>query len=224
MSKKEWISHLKKVKEVSGRPLYSNVIFGFLMLGLEKLVEMEFACPCHLKFNLIFSVAYFLCPALFSFSLMFYIQRPLCNKKDSNCLLSTATCITPAIVWVMLLFFDGQYLACARTSWEGLTVHTDIAASTTWCKPLNKPDNITEKQMEFFNFRNISQAVGLAILVMSSLIILCCGCKGCTCKSARTEKPEAERVEMGDPDSSPTPPPDRASLMEDQASAESEKL
>ncbi len=149
---RQWIASLKK--ELKKSPFYSNAIIGFLMVGLEKLVEMDFACPCNPKMNMLFSVAYFVVPALFSSALMFYIQSPQCKTKY---LLSTLTCIIPAIVWIMLLFFDGQYLACAKTSWEGLTVHTDISASTTWCQPLINPNNITEKQIQFFGFRNYSQ-------------------------------------------------------------------
>lgn len=55
----------------------SNAIIGFLMVGLEKLMEMDFACPCNPKMNLLFSAAYFVIPALFSGALMFYIQSPI---------------------------------------------------------------------------------------------------------------------------------------------------
>lgn len=149
---KQWVATLKK--QLKKSPFYSNAIIGFLMVGLEKLMEMDFACPCDPKMNLLFSSAYFVIPALFSSALMFYIQSSQCNTKR---LLSVGTCITPAAVWIMLLFFDGQYFACAKTSWEGLTYHTDISASTTWCKPFISHDNITEKQITFFRFRNTSQ-------------------------------------------------------------------
>jgi len=149
---KQWVAELKK--QLKKSPFYSNAIIGFLMVGLEKLTEMDFACPCDPKMNLLFSGAYFVIPALFSSTLMFYIQSPQCNTKRLLCI---GTCIIPAAVWIMLLLFDGQYFACAKTSWEGLTVHTDISASTTWCKPFINADNITEKQITFFRFRNTSQ-------------------------------------------------------------------
>ncbi len=141
---------------VKKSPLYSNFIIGFVMLGLEQLVEIDFACPCDPKLNLLFSTAYFVVPALFSFALLFYIQSSQIINY-SSCLHCALVCLTPAVLWIMLLFFDGQYFACAKTSWEGLTVHTDITASTTWCQPLGTPDNSTEKQMAFFSYRNNSQ-------------------------------------------------------------------
>ncbi|XDV40450.1 hypothetical protein PO909_009535 [Leuciscus waleckii] len=203
---KQWVATLKK--ELKKSPFYSNAIIGFIMVGLEKLMEMDFACPCDPKMNLLFSVAYFVIPALFSSALMFYIQSSQCNTKR---LLSIGTCITPAAVWIMLLFFDGQYFACAKTSWEGLTVHTDISASTTWCQPFINHDNITEKQIKFFRFRNTSQIVALVMLGLSSLPLFVFGCKRCH-QQAGTEEPEAEQVEMVDPSQRSTPPPERSSL------------
>lgn len=154
MSKLEWIGRLKNMVKKS--PLYSNFVIGFVMVVLEQLVEIDFACPCNPKLNLLFSMAYFVVPALFSFALLFYIQSSQIINY-SSCLHCALVCLTPAVLWIMLLFFDGQYFACAKTSWEGLTVHTDITASTTWCQPLSERDNTTEKQMSFFNYRNNSQ-------------------------------------------------------------------
>ncbi|XP_043073234.1 uncharacterized protein LOC122323460 [Puntigrus tetrazona] len=202
---KAWVQNLKQVmKSHTG----SNVITGFLMVLIEKLVEMDFACPCDPKTNLAFSLAYFLVPALFSSTLMFYIHSPECKSK---CLLSTITCIIPAGTWVLLLFFDGQYFACARTSWEGLTVHTDISASTTWCEPFMKYGNITAKQREFFGFRNISQVVALSLLLVISGVLFIIG--GIRCTRGKKE-PKAERVEMEEAGQSSSSPPERSSLME----------
>ncbi len=154
MSKK-WIACL--TKELEESQLYSNTIISFLMVGLEKLMEMDFACPCDPNMNGVFSAAYFVVPALFSITLMFCVKSPQCKTKCPHLGLSIGTCTIPAAVWIMLLLFDGQYIACAKTSWEGLTVHTDISASTTWCQPFTNSDNITIKKMEFYGYRNYSQ-------------------------------------------------------------------
>ncbi|XP_058609878.1 uncharacterized protein LOC131525898 [Onychostoma macrolepis] len=216
---KHWIECLKQ--QLKKSPLYSNVIISFLMVILEKLVEMDFACPCNPMKNLMFSVAYFVVPAVFSNALMVYIQSPECKTKP---LLSIITCTIPAAVWIMLLFFDGQYLACAQTSWEGLTVHTDISASTTWCQPLIKFDNVTEKQMTFYGYRNTSQIVALAMLFVSCFPLYIIGCWRCRRQAAGTREPKAERVEMVDPGQSSTTPRERSSLMVDECRGESEQL
>ncbi|KAI2652576.1 Calcium homeostasis modulator protein [Labeo rohita] len=211
---KEWAACLKR--QLKKSPFYSNAIIGFLMVGLEKLVEMDFACPCDPKMNLIVFCGS--CSVLQRTHVLY--SKPTMQK----CVLSTVTCIIPAALWVMLLFFDGQYFACAKTSWEGLTVHTDISASTTWCKPLIKSDNVTEKQIVFFGFRNTSQIVALALLALSSLPLFIIGCMRCRDQAARTKEPEAEQVEMEDPGQSSSTPRERSSLMEDECRGASEQL
>ncbi|XP_056114421.1 uncharacterized protein LOC130090834 [Rhinichthys klamathensis goyatoka] len=210
MSKLEWIGRLKNMVKKS--PLYSNFVIGFVMVGLEQLVEIDFACPCNPKLNLLFSMAYFVVPALFSFALLFYIQSSQISNY-SSCLHCALVCLTPAILWIMLLFFDGQYFACAKTSWEGLTVHTDITASTTWCQPLIERDNTTEKQMTFFNYRNNSQLVGLCILLLISLPLIWMGSRRWYYTPTRTKELENEQMEMVD--LSPSPPPDTVSTIGD---------
>ncbi|KAK7157894.1 hypothetical protein R3I93_009171 [Phoxinus phoxinus] len=113
----------------------------------------------------------------------------------------------------MLLFFDGQYFACAKTSWEGLTVHTDITASTTWCQPLIERDNTTEKQITFFNYRNNSQLVGLCILLLISLPLIWMGIRRWYYTPTRTKGFENEQIEMVN--FSPSPPPDTVSTIGD---------
>ncbi|KAK9961011.1 hypothetical protein ABG768_008834 [Culter alburnus] len=210
MSKLEWIGRLKNMVKKS--PLYSNFIIGFVMLGLEQLVEIDFACPCNPKLNLLFSMAYFVVPALFSFALLFYIQSSQISNY-SSCLHCALVCLTPAILWIMLLFFDGQYFACAKTSWEGLTVHTDITASTTWCQPLIERDNSTEKQMTFFSYRNNSQLVGLCILLLISLPLMWMGIRRWYHTPIRTKELENEQIEMED--LSPSTAPDTVSTIGD---------
>lgn len=152
---KKFMAGFKKFMKKKG--VYANLIIGFLQLGLEKLLGMDFACPCDPQMNLIFSIAYFLIPALFSSAFMFYVQSPHCKSKRS---FSTVTCLIPAVIWVMLLFFDGQYLACARTSRQGLMVQTDGSA-LTWCKPIEDINHINDdtksELLTFFSIRNISQ-------------------------------------------------------------------
>lgn len=152
---KKFMAGFKKFMKKKG--VYANLIIGFLQLGLEKLLGMDFACPCDPDMNLIFSLAYFLIPAIFSSAFMFYVQSPNCKSKRS---FSIVTSLIPAIMWVMLLFFDGQYLACARASRKGLMVQTD-GSSFTWCKPIDDINHITadnkEELLTFFSIRNISQ-------------------------------------------------------------------
>uniref|UniRef100_A0AAY4AUU9 Uncharacterized protein n=1 Tax=Denticeps clupeoides TaxID=299321 RepID=A0AAY4AUU9_9TELE len=111
-------------------PLVSNVAFGFILMGLEKLVELEFECPCNPSWNGVFSSAFFIIPAVMAFTLMLIFQGCRC---DTWCYKSVSlSSFVPAVVWLILLFLDGQYFACAMTDWEGRFVLVDKAAPQKW--------------------------------------------------------------------------------------------
>lgn len=59
------------------------------------------------------------------------------------------------------------------------------------------------------------------MLGLSSLPLFILGCKRC-CQQAGTEEPEAEQVEMVDPQRS-IPPPELSSLIEDEIRVASEQ-
>ncbi|CAB1322640.1 unnamed protein product [Coregonus sp. 'balchen'] len=67
--RQQWLSRLES--EFGNSPLVSNVAFGFILMGLEKL---EFECPCDPKWNGLFSSAVFVVPAIMAFMLMLVIQ------------------------------------------------------------------------------------------------------------------------------------------------------
>uniref|UniRef100_A0A4W5KSV5 Uncharacterized protein n=1 Tax=Hucho hucho TaxID=62062 RepID=A0A4W5KSV5_9TELE len=114
--RQQWLSRLKS--EFGNSPLVSNVAFGFILMGLEKLVELEFECPCDPKWNGLFSSAFFVIPAIMAFMLMLIIQD--CRYDLSGCPRTVSiSSLVPPIVWLILLFLDGQYFACALTDWNG---------------------------------------------------------------------------------------------------------
>ncbi|CAB1331687.1 unnamed protein product [Coregonus sp. 'balchen'] len=114
--RQQWLSRLKS--EFGNSPLVSNVAFGFILMGLEKLVELEFECPCDPKWNGLFSSAFFVIPAIMAFMLMLIIQD--CRYDLSGCPRTVSiSSLVPPIVWLILLFLDGQYFACALTDWSG---------------------------------------------------------------------------------------------------------
>uniref|UniRef100_A0A672IMV6 Uncharacterized protein n=1 Tax=Salarias fasciatus TaxID=181472 RepID=A0A672IMV6_SALFA len=104
-----------------------------------KLVELEFECPCHPTWNGVFSSAFFFIPAGMAFTLMLIIQGCRCETF----ILSS---FVPAIVWLILLFLDGRYFACAMTDWEGRFVQLDKAAPQKWCEPFSKV-NVTKEEL-----------------------------------------------------------------------------
>ena len=141
-SRQQWLTRLKN--ELSNSPLVSNVAFGFILMGLEKLVELEFECPCNPKWNGVFSSAFFIIPAVMAFTLMLIIQGCRCDTWCRKTL--SLSSFVPAIVWLILLFLDGQYFACAMTDWKGRFVIVDKAAPQKWCEPTNE-DDVTPQEL-----------------------------------------------------------------------------
>lgn len=155
-NRQQWLTLLKN--ELRNSPLASNVAFGFILTGLEKLVELEFECPCNPTWNGIFSSAFFIIPAVMAFTLMLIIQGCKCDTKWKTVSLSS---FVPALVWLILLFLDGQYFACAVTDWEGRFVLVDKAAPQKWCEPISEgdatPQDLMLRSQQLFVYSQVSR-------------------------------------------------------------------
>ncbi|XP_035274243.1 calcium homeostasis modulator protein 6-like [Anguilla anguilla] len=155
--RKQWLTILKN--ELSDSPLVSNAAFSFILMGLEKLVELEFECPCNPKWNALFSSAFFVIPAVMAITLMVIIQGCQNYMRISS--------LVPALVWLILLFLDGQYYTCAKTDWKGRFVIVDKAGPQKWCEPTGD-DNVTQKQELMEHSQELfvlSQVIGIALLM-----------------------------------------------------------
>ncbi|XP_077940907.1 uncharacterized protein LOC144385279 [Gasterosteus aculeatus] len=143
------------------KPLLSNVIVGVILTILEKLMEREFQCPCNfLRCNIIFSLAFFIIPAIMAFTLMLIIQG--CTHIDVHKCRKTVISFVSAIVWLLLLLFDGQYLACAMTDWKGTFVIVDKEAKMKWCE--SNVNSTQRMETTHWNYV-ISQVIGLVLLL-----------------------------------------------------------
>lgn len=155
-SRQQWLTRLKN--ELSNSPLVSNVAFGFILMGLEKLVELEFECPCNPTWNGAFSSAFFIIPAVMAFTLMQIIQGCRCNVWCRK--MVSLSSFVPAVVWLILLFLDGQYFACAMTDWDGRFVLVDKAAPQKWCEPVTEgdvtPQELMLRSQRLFVFSQVS--------------------------------------------------------------------
>ncbi|KAJ8247945.1 hypothetical protein GJAV_G00252390 [Gymnothorax javanicus] len=167
--RQQWLTRLKN--ELSDSPLVSNVAFGFILMGLEKLVELEFECPCNPKFNAVFSSAFFIIPAVMAFTLMVIIQGCRCGAGRQNKVTMSISSVVPAVVWLILLFLDGQYFACAMTGWKGRFVIVDKAAPQKWCEPTGE-DEVAQTQELMVRSQElfvVSQVIGMALLFLICL-------------------------------------------------------
>ncbi|KAL6478713.1 hypothetical protein MHYP_G00121460 [Metynnis hypsauchen] len=165
-SRQQWLTRLKN--ELSNSPLVSNVAFGFILMGLEKLVELEFECPCNPTWNGLFSSAFFIIPAVMAFTLMLIIQGCRCDTWSRKSV--SVSSVVPAVVWLILVFLDGQYFACAMTDWEGRFVIVDKAAPQKWCEPVKEEDEEESPTPRELMLRSqqlfvVSQVIGIVLLI-----------------------------------------------------------
>ncbi|XP_052387700.1 calcium homeostasis modulator protein 4 [Carassius gibelio] len=161
-SRQQWLTRLKN--ELSSSPLVSNVAFGFILMGLEKLVELEFECPCNPAWNGLFSSAFFIIPAIMALALMMIIQGCRC---DAWCRRTVSlSSFVPAVVWLILLFLDGQYFACAMTDWHGRFVIVHKAAPQKWCEPIEE-ESVSPQELMLRSQRLFveSQVLGIVLLI-----------------------------------------------------------
>jgi len=126
----QWIT--KVTEKIRNSPLAANFCFGVILFSFEKIVQIEFACPCNSQWNLWIASVFFIVPALIVFLLMCVIRK--CKCKVSFC---EDFCYSsfPAITWMTIVFLDGRYYTCARTPWSGKYETIDGAEPHRWCKP-----------------------------------------------------------------------------------------
>uniref|UniRef100_A0A3B3RKE9 Uncharacterized protein n=1 Tax=Paramormyrops kingsleyae TaxID=1676925 RepID=A0A3B3RKE9_9TELE len=143
MVEHRWLSKLKE--EIGKSPVAVNTGIGFILLGLEKITDLEFQCPCNPYRNAWFSSAFFVIPAIMSIIMMLILKKFRC--ASGKCLEQCGklmSYVMPAVVWLTLLFFDGKYYTCAATSWEGDYVNVYSGGPLKWCQPLQ----VNEAEME----------------------------------------------------------------------------
>lgn len=126
------------MNQLERSPLVSNLFLGLILTLLEKLVEMEFSCPCVSGWNVAFACLFFSIPGFLSFVLMMCIRG--CKSIESVC-----QCCIPTLMWLTLTFLDGQYFACAMTYWSGSYETVPQSAHRKWCKPDNTSNEPPEE-------------------------------------------------------------------------------
>ncbi len=117
---------------------------SFLLYGLEKLIEINFSCPCTVNLNTKLTASIFIGPAFFILAFMFLLFRPLRHgilysaeandDTQESCPTAFAPCLIPPVMWSIFLLLDGGYVACAMTDWKGVYVFDD-ELNRSWCTP-----------------------------------------------------------------------------------------
>nr|XP_055074691.1 uncharacterized protein LOC129454240 [Misgurnus anguillicaudatus] len=96
------------------------------------------------------------------------------NKDDQqNFWKALGHCLIPPVMWIIILFLDGDYLACGATKWEGNFV-LDEELGRKWCKPIEQANsgNQTDPRRTYQEYINISKAVGYVLLAVFGVLIV----------------------------------------------------
>ncbi|KAF4097584.1 hypothetical protein G5714_021592 [Onychostoma macrolepis] len=174
---------------VTKSALFKSFPTSLLAILLEVLADYTFLCPCDSEMNTTLTGLIFCAPACFAFALTFLFLLHAKEKQDKDqndneneygiktekevkydyILIS----LIPSVVWIIGLFFDGEYIACSKTDWEGLYVFDD-KLKIKWCKPteLIPGRNQTELQGLTLSFIGKSQVCGYVLLLLFSIVII----------------------------------------------------
>ncbi|KAK2906859.1 hypothetical protein Q8A67_005844 [Cirrhinus molitorella] len=101
-------------------------------------MDRGFSCPCTPGLNAILISFIFLGPALLALTVMLFMKRP-CRRKPQNVTELFLFSLIPSSLWMFLLLFEGEYVACGMAHWEGDYI-LDEERQIKWCKPTEISD------------------------------------------------------------------------------------
>lgn len=142
--KNNWISKLKG--EFSKSPVATTLSFGLIQMTFEKLVEVDFTCPCNSTYNHLYSLPSFIVPPIVVFLLMFAIKYH-CKSCSKTVYKAISISLISGTIWLIIVFFDGRYYACAKTSWTGTYETIEKNEPLKWCKPDTDDSNSSQEQL-----------------------------------------------------------------------------
>ncbi|KAK2816708.1 hypothetical protein Q7C36_022979 [Tachysurus vachellii] len=172
-------------------------IFSLILVALEQIMDYNFVCPCQRAYNISMCVLYGAVPALGCFLLTFSFidlslntedrQRREISKRFCNKVLYSSL---TASVWLFLFFFDGGYVACALSDWEGVYAQSDKLGIVRWCKPTGNETSVLESQQITLKWIARSQILGFIILVCVLITLVCVH----RCTVTHTEEPSRMKL------------------------------
>jgi len=136
---------LDRVRERDRKLLISCLSLSFFLMLLEALFDKDFSCPCDVELNAQMVNLIFAGPFVFVFALICYIS--FTDLKSRSELLKTfLLCLLPPLLWITLVFLDGDYVACKKTYWNGLYVYDD-QQQFKWCKPISSVPGTNDTEL-----------------------------------------------------------------------------
>ncbi|XP_048376269.1 uncharacterized protein LOC125446605 isoform X2 [Stegostoma tigrinum] len=159
--------------------IFGNTALSLILYGFETLMEMEVNCPCDQNLKPYYIVVTFVCPVVVLLIIGFMLHcsslKKYCkhNKLSHSTVLSVFSILTPAVVWIALLFLDGDYYACSKL----------IGKNETECgSKCNENPRATQA-----HHCMISQFIGGVLLVLFLLVWCLTHCPPCQDKDQNIE-------------------------------------
>lgn len=140
MHSKKILTSIHTFLTISG--VYGSFPVSLLVVLLEVLMEYQFSCACSYERTVWLITLIFLGPFFFTFGLMFITFRPckysFCSSEEPKDRFKfwkdLGNCLIPPVIWIIVVFLDGDYWACGSASWKGNYVF-DEEINRKWCKP-----------------------------------------------------------------------------------------
>ncbi|XP_060706629.1 uncharacterized protein LOC132832555 [Hemiscyllium ocellatum] len=107
--------------------IFGNTVLSLFLHGFETLMEKEIDCPYDQKSNDKYIFVTFITPVIVLFLICFLLQRNLLKRYCEHKLCCSSVTLvlkasTPATIWIVLLFLDGDYYACSNLIGKNGTV------------------------------------------------------------------------------------------------------
>lgn len=133
-----------------------DVVFSIILVAIQRMINMQFVCPCHSKNSRFLYDAFLSCSSLIIICLTVLIQMNQLRKnkqkegwKEVCEAFSKYSCIAkffhvfgiclslliPVLMWVIMWYFDGDLYVCVMSSWDGIWEQRSSFVPPYWCKP-----------------------------------------------------------------------------------------
>ncbi|KTF72343.1 hypothetical protein cypCar_00045302, partial [Cyprinus carpio] len=168
-------------KQLGKTPRFGTLPFTVVLIGLELLMDREFSCPCTPGLNAVLISFILLGPALLALTVMMFMRRP-CRRKSKNVPEIFLFTLIPPSLWMFLLLFEGEYVACGMAHWEGDYI-LDEKLQIKWCKPTGTNDtevkgtellDLTEKITFYSRLSALALLSVLCISILTAIIYRDC--------------------------------------------------
>ncbi|KAL6470795.1 hypothetical protein MHYP_G00219140 [Metynnis hypsauchen] len=171
MTLSQWSDFFKQ------HPYSSSVLFSLVLVVLEKVVEVDFVCPCESGYTEAFFSLYLLVPMFIAFVFGLYLLSFKCSPSCEDCcsdFLKFLACMVPSVVWLAVFLCDGRYIACLNTELKKDYIDSDNPSPWKWCE---KNQTLTAGERKALEWFYISKLLGFSVLILISAVALvykCC--------------------------------------------------